>query len=196
MIDVINKLCNTPLCTTIVSNKKYEGYCFYCYYNLFPDSPISRNYKTKEKSISDYILEKFKEIDIVIDRQIYDGCSKRRPDIFIDLGYQVIIIEIDENQHISYESICENKRLMEISKDINHRPLVFIRFNPDSYNDNNTKIESCWTINKQGICIIKKDALKEWNNRLNILSDTINKWITTTSSKTIEVIHLFYDKTK
>ena len=64
------------------------------------------------------------------------------------------------------------------------------------YNDNNTKIESCWTINKQGICIIKKDALKEWNNRLNILSDTINKWITTTSSKTIEVIHLFYDKTK
>ena len=31
---------------------------------------------------------------------------------------------------------CENKRIMEISQDLGHRPIVFIRFNPDEYNKN------------------------------------------------------------
>ena len=151
--------------------------------------------KTKEKVISDYILEYFKNITIIVDRQIYDGCSKRRPDMFIDLGYQVLIIEIDEHQHKTYESSCENKRIMEISKDISHRPLVFIRFNPDSYkNINNNIICSCWTINKKGICIIKKDKIDEWNNRLEQLKSNVQYWIDNKTDKTVEIIELFYDK--
>ncbi len=31
-------------------------------------------------------------------------------DLLIDLGYQVIIVEIDENQHDKYDSTCENKK--------------------------------------------------------------------------------------
>ena len=67
------------------------------------------------------------------DKKIQDGCSTRRPDLFLDLGYQIIIIEIDENQHIDYDCSCENKRIMELSQDVGHRPIVFIRFNPDDY---------------------------------------------------------------
>ena len=55
----------------------------------------------------------------------------RRPDLMVDLGYQVVIIEIDENQHISYDCSCENKRLMQLSQDVGHRPVVFIRVHPD-----------------------------------------------------------------
>jgi hypothetical protein len=189
-----NKLCKTPLCDTLATVKKYDGYCFYCYLNLFPDSPIIRNFKTKEKTISEFILDSFKEKSIIIDKPIYDGCSKKRPDIFLDLGYQVIIIEIDENQHISYETICENKRLMQLSQDINHRPLILIRFNPDNYiNENNDNIESCWKLNKKGLCVLNNDKIEEWNKRLRILKDTINYWVNQQSKKTIEIIYLFYN---
>ena len=47
----------------------------------------------------------------------------------------IIIVEIDENAHINYDSSCENKRLMELSQDLGFRPIVFIRFNPDDYID-------------------------------------------------------------
>ena len=57
----------------------------------------------------------------------------------VDFGSHIIVIEIDENIHSNYNCICENKRLMEISKDLGHRPIVFIRFNPDSYIDKDGK---------------------------------------------------------
>lgn len=74
------------------------------------------------------------EWNIVI-KTINGACSKRRPDLFLDLGYQIIVTEIDEYQHLntSYDSTCENKRIMEISQDVGHRSVVFIRFNPDEY---------------------------------------------------------------
>lgn len=50
MINVKNKRCQTPLCYTLITNK-YDGYCLYCFIHLFPNKPITRNYKTKEKYI-------------------------------------------------------------------------------------------------------------------------------------------------
>jgi hypothetical protein len=50
------------------------------------------------------------------------------------LEEQIIIIEVDENGHNNEEyCACENKRIMEISQDLSHKPIVFIRFNPDKY---------------------------------------------------------------
>jgi len=46
-----------------------------------------------------------------------------------DLGTHILIVEIDENAHAVYDCSCENKRLMELSQDVGHRPIVFIRFN-------------------------------------------------------------------
>ena len=54
MIIVTHKTCKTFLCSTYVSNK-YEGYCFFCYMNMFPDKPVFRNYKTKEFTIVDFV---------------------------------------------------------------------------------------------------------------------------------------------
>lgn len=191
MINVRNKKCKTYMCDTLVGNK-YKGYCQYCFINLFPDEKVSRNYQTKERNVADYVLSFFQNMTIIADKRIKDGCSRRRPDLLLDLGYQIIIVEVDENQHIDYyegDCSCENKRLMEISQDVGHRPIVFIRFNPDEYDD----VKSCFTIGKDGICKISKRMEKEWEKRLNVLTDRIQYYIDHKIDKIIEVIHLFYD---
>ena len=53
---------------------------------------------------------------------------------------------------------------MELSKDLDHRPIVFLRVNPDSYiNENDIEIPSCWTYNSSGIMRVSKKKEKEWN---------------------------------
>lgn len=195
MIDVKHPKCKSEWCETRITDK-YEGYCFYCFIHLFPDKAIVKNYKTKEKATIEYIKNEFTNIDIIFDKKIINGCSRRRPDVFIDLGYQVIIVEIDENQHIDYDCSCENKRIMELSQDVNHRPIIFIRFNPDDYIKDDDNITSCWSINKLGICSIKKSKQKEWNERLNCLKDSIEYWLNPChiTDKTVETIELYYDQ--
>jgi hypothetical protein len=113
----------------------------------------------------------------------------------LDLLYQVVIVEVDENQHTDYDCSCQNKRIMELSQDLGHRPIVFIRFNPDDYKQNGTNITSCWGQDKKGICIVKKSKKDEWAQRLTALEEHINYWINpaNTTNKTIETIQLFYD---
>jgi len=195
MVDVKHKTCNNEWCFTRVT-EKYEGYCMYCYINMFPYKPVSRNYKTKEYAVIDFIKNKLINYDWKSDKKISDGCSKRRPDLLLDLGYQIIIIEIDENQHIGYDCSCENKRIMELSQDVGYRPIVFIRFNPDKYKKNGEKNTSCWGLNKKGISIVKKNKKNEWNERLSCLEKTILYWINieNITNKTIETINLFYDE--
>lgn len=185
-------LCKTPNCETY-KNSKYNGYCLRCAIYLCPELKVYRNYKTKENTIVDLVKEKYPNFDWVHDKKIQDGCSRRRPDLMLDLGSHLIDIEIDENKHSFYDCSCENKRLMEISQDVGHRPIVFIRFNPDSYfNENGEKVLSCWSINKKGICYIPKNKEPEWNNRIKILLEQIEYWIENPTIKTIEIIELFY----
>jgi hypothetical protein len=189
-----SKLCKSSWCSTRVT-KKYDGYCFYCYINMFPDKPVARNYKTKEYSVVEYVKTTFSQFDWTTDKKVQDGCSKRRPDLLLDLGYQIIICEVDENQHIDYDCSCENKRIMELSQDLGHRPIVFIRFNPDDYILKTRNITSCWELDKKGIYRIKKSKKNEWDKRLKALEDQIKYWTDplNKTEKTIEVIQLYYD---
>lgn len=176
-------------------NKKYNDYCVMCYVHLFPNEPITRNYKTKEFKVFEFIKEHFKDITILNDKIIPNGCSKKRPDLYIDMGSHSIIIEIDENQHDGYENICENKRTMLLFNDLGNRPLVFIRFNPDSYyNKKNEFIKSCWSLSKERIAIINRTKKDEWKNRLNTLKDSIAFYIKNEPKKELECINLYYDK--
>jgi hypothetical protein len=195
MIDVRHALCKTPLCGTRVTHK-YDGYCVRCFVFMFPEIPVSRNYKTKEFAVAEYIKEQFPQITWNFDKHIPDGCSRRRPDAVLDLGYQVIIVEIDENQHMMYDSSCESKRIMQLSQDVGGRPIVFIRFNPDEYNVGEKRITSCWGVNMNGMIVIKKTQKKEWNQRLSTLAGQITHWLQpeNISSKTIETIHLYFNK--
>ena len=194
MINVISKTCKSDWCSTYVT-EKYDGYCQFCYVNLFPDKPVTRNYKTKEYAVVEYVKTKFPDLNWIADKKISDGCSRRRPDLLVDLLYQIVIVEIDENQHIDYDCSCQNKRIMELSQDLAHRPIVFIRFNPDDYEKDGYTVDSCWGINKTGICDVKKSQRKEWNRRLTVLEENIAYWVNpeNTTNKTIETVQLFYD---
>jgi hypothetical protein len=82
---------------------------------------------------------------------------------------------------------------MEISQDIGHRPVVFIRFNPDAYvNQEGTKITSCWRINGYGVLDISKSKRDEWHSRINMLIQQLEYWINNIPHKTVEIVELFY----
>jgi len=188
-----SRLCKSEWCETIAKQKHYEGYCMFCFMHLFPDKKVARNYKTKEKDVVERVKEAFPDFTWVHDKKVQDGCSKRRPDLLLDLGSHIIIIEIDEDKHSGYDSSCENKRLMELSQDVHHRPIVFIRFNPDKYidEDGNT-VRSCWRMNKNGILTIAKTKEEEWKKRTDVLKETIQYWTDNIVEKTVEIIELFY----
>jgi len=185
-----SSLCKSSWCVT-GGFKKYNGYCLSCCVNLFPDIPVYRNYKTKEADVASRVKEVFPDFSWVADKIIKDGCSKRRPDLLLDMITHIIIIEVDENKHSKYDSSCENKRLMELSQDLGHRPIVFIRFNPDAFtNSGGVKIPSCWKLNKLGVMSMIKP--KEWSERILNLTNTIDYWINNINDKTIKIVEMFY----
>jgi len=200
MIQLSAKLCKYIAgdfkCNTR-ANPRYNGYCIRCYVGLFPANPKTRNFKTKEVKVCEHIKEHFPDYTILFDRTIPDGCSKRRPDMYMDMGSHTIIIEVDENQHIAYDNICENKRYMEIFQDLGNRPMVLIRFNPDEYyNSKDVLVKSCWSRSRDGLAIINRNKRDEWKNRLKTLVDSIQKNIENEPNKEIEITYLYYDENK
>jgi hypothetical protein len=188
MIDVKSKRCLE--CNDTIANIKYKGYCLRCFIFKFPNEKISRNYKVKENHITDFIKINFNEQIMTFDKQT-GGCSKRRPDVYFDKFTHVIIVECDENQHKN--TSCENKRTMELFQDFGNRPIIFIRFNPDKYvNEQGEKMPSSFKIHKTlGVPIIREP--KEWQNRLDLLNERINYRLNNLPEKEVTNEYLFYD---
>jgi len=188
-------LCKSSWCETHGNKKKFQGYCHFCYVHLYPDAEISKNYRTKEKTVADIIIKAFPNFTWIADKKIQDGCSLRRPDLLLDLGSHIIIVEVDENQHQNYDCSCENKRLMQISQDLDFRPIIFIRFNPDGFiNKDNEKVKSCWKIGLNGCIAIQSKKQKEWDDKMNSLIESITYWSINQSDKMIEVVQMYYDE--
>jgi EsV-1-7 cysteine-rich motif len=193
--DMINVNANTCIeCNEIrISNPNYNNHCLRCFIYKFPDNKISRNFKVKERHVQDFLEEEF-PTEFIYDKPIDQGCSKKRPDAFKECGTHTLIIEVDEYQHRNYEEICENRRMMEIYGDTANRPIVFIRFNPDGYiNENNDKIESSFNMHKTRDVPIIKNPI-EWQDRLDKLRKTIEHHIDTIPEKAVTIEKLFYDK--
>ena len=176
------QLCKSEWCETN-GYPKYEGYCVPCFVNnpINQNKPAMRNYKTKEKEVVDQITKSFPDFTWVSDKKVQDGCSRRRPDLLLDMGSHIIIVEVDENKHTAYDCSCENKRLMELSQDLQHRPIVFIRFNPDKYIDNNGKTRNPMLSTR--LSVLKKEIEKQIKR--------IEKYENT---EPLEVIKLYFDK--
>ena len=185
-------LCKSTWCSTFPSHK-YDGYCLQCTINLFPEKKVARNYKTKETEVVSRVKSNFPDVTWITDKTIADGCSKRRPDMLLDMGSHVVILEIDENRHQYYTCSCESNRIMEISQDLGNRPLVVIRFNPDAYTGvDGVKTPSCWRANKNGLMVLVKTGLREWDDRMRGLFSQVDYWQTVVPAKDLEVIELFY----
>ena len=192
MICVVNKICLSNNCNKKVT-LKYDGYCPSCYIKLYLYKLLKTN--TKEYNVIYYILSKFNKYDWKINEKIQSGSSNRRPDLHLILDNYSIIIEINEYQHKRYKSLKNNNdRILELSKDLNYKPLIIINFNPDNYIYNNKNIKSCWKYIDH-FWILKDSKKQEWDIRLNILLSEIQKCLQLDSvlQQNINIINLFYD---
>jgi hypothetical protein len=194
MIDIKHKKCKTDLCDIYISNKQYKGYCLRCFIYNFPESNIIRDYGTRESKVSEFIKETYPDLNITYNKIINGGCSSHRPDIFIDCLTHSVIIEVDEHQHKnnkSYNPECELRRLNNIFTDLADRPIVFIRFNPDSYiNNKNKLVKSCFEYTEdKGL----PKALKTLHIRLKKLKEVIDKNLAKVPKENILTIQLYYD---
>jgi len=67
-----------------------------------------------------------------------DGtCKGKRPDLLCDFGSYVLIIEIDEHQHLRNCVSSEKAKMNEIWEQLGNKPIGFLRFNLDEYTDEN-----------------------------------------------------------
>ena len=175
-------------CVDHCGRKKYRGYCYTCFISVFPEEKIHKNYKTKELAVVSYIKNEFPDMAFTNDKIIQGGSSLFRPDIFIDLITYVIIVEVDEHAHNGYDESKEQTRIDKILVDVAHRPIIFIRFNPDS----NSIGPSCWTYDNEGMAVVKAKRAKEWQDRLEELKTKIGFWKNTIPDKKIVLIKLFF----
>ncbi|BAT22646.1 hypothetical protein [Yellowstone lake phycodnavirus 3] len=179
MIDVINPRCRTLMCDVILSHSK--GYCARCYAYMFPDEKHGR-FKTREMKLKEYLIAQYPDKTITHDKRV--ECHLYRPDFVFDMGSHTIVIELDENQHKSYDTSCDNKRLVSIFQGLGSRPMVLLRFNPDRYES----ARGCFK--KDGSLV---DNGKEWNTRTAILKTRIDHWLANQPEREITTEHLFFD---
>jgi hypothetical protein len=119
-------------------------------------------------------------LTMAFDKTIEGGCSKKRPDLFIDFGSHCLIIEVDENRHANYA--CEQKRMISLYEDINglepinsdskestytrFRKVIFLRFNPDGYTEQSIKYKTPFEYTPTGMIKINTE---EMSRRIEIL---------------------------
>lgn len=175
------------LCQMTQVSPLYKPNCTQCYFYLHPDDARIRNYKTKEQAFMVPLKEYYS--DMVLDKSIDGGCSKRRPDGFIDCLTHSVIVEIDEDEHIGYDDMCENRRIMELYLDAALRPIVFVRLNPDGYRRDGKKIDSIFKKTKTGELKCNKC---EFERRFTELKAAVDNAIVTIPTKSITVIHLCF----
>ncbi len=172
---------------------KYDGMCVRCFSHLFPDVPIARQYRIKERHIFDAIVARFPDRPWVLNRPIDGGCSRRRPDVFLDVGTFVLVIEVDEQQHRGYS--CENMRVMQLFEDAGSRPVVIVRFNPDDFVDaQECRVTGCFGLDPKGFCQVKPSKTDEWQARLDVLFAHIGSFLVRPDmDKEMTIVQLFFD---
>jgi len=163
--------------------------CARCFYNFYPNDEIPRRYKLKQHYFNEKLIEEFGADFFQYDKRIKCGCSGRMPDWFIDCFKYSIIIELDEDQH-KYRS-CDDKRMMELFKDLGNRPLVLIRINPDKYKGKTKKRKGCFDFDERNILICNE---KKFNKRFNTLVEMIKYYLNNEPEKEVTMQKLFFNK--
>ncbi len=182
----------------MITGQPYDGYCLRC--AVHNGIEVKRNYRTKEMSVVDFIIESFPDLDWIHNKRVDGGCSRRQGDLRLELGHIHLIIEIDENQHDFYLELCERARYHQIAADVfctaGEHPIVFLRFNPDSYVDNvGRRHPSPWRRLENGLVSIEHEALLVWADRLQVLHDRISYYLDkeNTPRDPLKVETMFYN---
>jgi hypothetical protein len=171
MIDVRNPRCRANeepwgiLCPS-GANRYYDRFCGRCFTYLFPENVKSMGYrkKSKELSVQQFVNYAFPGL-FTWNKPIHYGLggvtdcpSRRRLDFHTVIGNTVFSIEVDENQHVSYNTTCEENRNNEIFTEWGGK-LVLIRYNPDKYRDSNGNVKNPSIVKRTEI--LKREVEKQ-----------------------------------
>ncbi len=186
-------ICRTPLCTSHHKGPAYKYRCYPCAVRAYPheDFPRKRQFRVKERVVVDAIKARFPAYDWSHDRRVPDGCSGLRPDLLLQMGSHVLILEVDEHAHRSTAPQCEVARLNEISSELNFQPVAVLRFNPDAYTDSHgVRHASCFRLNNDGFEVVRDKAAFE--QRLARLFARIEHHVAAVPAEMLVVEYLFY----
>ena len=136
------------------------------------------------KFLEDRFAKSHPGLKWVMDRRV--SGTRRRPDhrpLIHLLGVKShdLVLESDENSHWFY--ICADERDKEraIHYWLNgcKKPLFFVRFNPDAYDDPVTgkRVPSCWGMGKDGVPRVKPSKRTEWAARLEKLAQIVEAYL-------------------
>jgi hypothetical protein len=141
------------------------------------DFKFGRVHLAKQKEVKSFLdTEKIKYESY--DRAIDTSCGLERPDFLIDCDTHKVVLEVDENQHNSYNPDCEKARMINISQTIG-MPVIFIRYNPD-------KFKRVIKYDKKITKKYKKELLLKWIKHSFTLAPT-------TRNEFLRVVYLFFD---
>ncbi|QKE50220.1 hypothetical protein F-VV10_0100 [Faustovirus] len=128
MVNIIERPCASCKLTYLIPDG--IDLCEFCYVG-------QKIVKEKEEHIKQLLDAKGVKYDSY-NKVVDINCSNKRPDFVIDYNTFFVIIEVDENQHKSYQRDCELTRMKQIHQSMGMDTL-FIRFNPDTYIDTCSK---------------------------------------------------------
>jgi hypothetical protein len=100
---------------------------------------IKKYQKVKEKRILKLLEKEYNEPNEYNVRVDYNcgGKNSEEKEIGYDFCTHKIFIEVDENQHKSYCKLGEVNRMRNIYMNEGGIPILFIRYNPDNFRENN-----------------------------------------------------------
>ena len=157
--------------------------CAYC------DPTASLRSKTKESRIKELLKKELTDVPFVHDRSISSiemidktcVCGRFRQDFFFDMDTHVVILEVDENQHSTYDASCKRVRELHVSDVLGH-PTTFVCYNPDAYHIDGTMVCVSTACSEQRLVSVLRDLL--YTNTCVVKGD----------SYLCETVFLYYDE--
>lgn len=178
------KCCSVYGCSLYVFKKaSVHKLCSQHFVEKFPDSDVLTRIKFKERGVVLELKKMFPELKFVWDKNV-SKCSKKRPDLLVDLGVIILIIDVDEHAHADYDVSCEKSRIIEIVYQFDS-PVYMIRFNTDECKLRPSAFKNSY---KDGELAFRKN---EWVERFETLVNEIQHVIKMNSCEDPEKLYRF-----
>ena len=102
---------------------------------------LKKHQKIKEKRVVIVVTAGYRkptEYNVRVNRDC-GGVNSEEKEIGFDNKTHIVFLEVDENRHKSYCELGEINRMKNIYMNEGGIPIVFIRYNPDNFKDENNK---------------------------------------------------------
>lgn len=124
-VDMVQRPCSECNLDSILNA---AGKCFYC-------ADAVRVQLAKQNALMQH-LDTRGYPGLSTDRMVDGGaCGRERPDRVFEsrAGDLILLLECDEHQHKDRVADCERRRMLNLAQAFGGTPVLFVRWNPDTY---------------------------------------------------------------